>query len=440
MAFGAEQKVAAPAVVPQNGPNILIIVTDDQRANSFGYMPQTKRWFLNGGRRYTRAIAVNPVCCPSRASIFTGLYSHNNNVFTNQDAGELDHSTTVQAALQDAGYQTYIAGKFLNDWQISQDPQYFDRWAVFADEAVGPNLYRNETWNVNGAVAEDPAYTTKRTGQYALDFLDHSEGEDDKPWLMYVFPFAPHNPYSAALKYKDTDVGSWDGNPAVFESRRDKPPWVRSEDADLSDGRKIRRGQFRTQMSVDDVVGDLMKALGENGERANTLAVFMSDNGILWGEHGLAVKRFPYKPNYNVPLMLRWPGEIEPGTVNRKIVANIDIAPTVLTAAGQPAPNVDGHSILQPIARDRLLLEGYASPAQPDDLPDWAATFTRDYQYTEYYDEAGEIVFREYYDMKNDPFQLRNLFRDRVPDNTPDRDELSATLTDDRDCEGLDCP
>jgi arylsulfatase A-like enzyme len=251
---------------------------------------------------------------------------------------------------------------------------------------------------------------------------------------MYVFPFAPHDPYSPARKYKDAKVGSWDGNPVVSASRQDKPPWVLSMNGDLAGGREIRRGQLRTLMSVDDVVGDLMRALGENEERSNTLALYTSDNGIHWGEHGLLTKRFPYKASYRVPMMWRWPGEIEPGTSSEKIVANVDIAPTISLAAGQPVSSMDGRSMFDSAPRERLLLEGYAREGQPDDLPPWAATLTPDYQYTEYYGEPGEIIFREYFDHSEDPFQIDNLLGDVNPANNPDPTQLSATLTEDRDC------
>jgi arylsulfatase A-like enzyme len=439
-AFGAEQKVAAPAVAPANGPNILMIVTDDQRVNSLGYMPQTKRWFVSGGRRYTRAVATNPLCCPSRASIFSGDYSHNHGVLTNEDALELDQSTTVQAALQSAGYQTFISGKYLNDWDVAVDPPHFDQWAIFADDSTTVNLYRNETWSINGSIEKQPEYTTQLVHDYALDFLEQSEADDDRPWLLYMFPFAPHAPYTPDDIYSDADVGTWKGNPAVFGSRRDKPPWVRSEHSSLKEGRKIRKGQLRTLMSVDDVVGDVMEALGEMGERSNTLAVFTSDNGLHWGEYGLTVKRFPYKPSFLVPLILRWPGKIVPGTTSNKLVANIDLAPTALDAAGQPDPATDGRSLLDPGKRDRLLMESWASNLQSDDLPDWAATYTGDSQYTEYYNESEELIFREYFDLKADPYQLDNLLRDGNPDNNPDVGDLSAELGEDRVCEGMNCP
>jgi arylsulfatase A-like enzyme len=439
---GPAQDDPGPAVAPADEPNILVIVTDDQRPKPLRTMPKTKRWFIDGGRRYSHAVAVNPVCCPSRASIFTGLYSHNNGVRTNEDVGKFDEDMAVHKRLQGAGYRTYIVGKYLNDWDISKAPKNYNRWAIFNDALQGPgnNLYRNETWNVNGKVDQKPTYTTRLIGRYALRFLDHSERSDGRPWIMYLFPFAPHEPFSPARKHSDARVGSWGGNPAVFASRKDKPSWVRFYDGNLSDGKEIRRGQLRTLMSVDDMVGKVMRALGEKGERSDTLAIYTADNGLHWAEHGLLTKRFPYKPSYRVPMMLRWPGVIEPGTKQRKIVANIDIGPTALLAAGRPLTSIDGKPIVTSPARDRLLLESFFREKQPDDLPTWKATLTHDYQYTEYYNESGKMIFREYFNLKKDPFQLNNLLRDGNPNNNPNPAGLSATLKDDRNCDGIECP
>lgn len=123
--------VANPDVLQPDGsgrPNILLIVTDDQRADALGYMPATKRLFRKGGTTYAEAYSTTPLCCPSRASIMTGRYVHNHGVLRNEDAAALDHDTTLQAYLQKAGYQTALSGKFLNSWPLAEAPPFFDRW------------------------------------------------------------------------------------------------------------------------------------------------------------------------------------------------------------------------------------------------------------------------------------------------------------------------
>jgi arylsulfatase A-like enzyme len=130
------------------GPNILIIVTDDQRAGTLGVMPQTRRWFQQQGTTYTNAFATTPLCCPSRSSILTGRYAHNHGVLKNFMGGRLDHATTIERRLDQAGYTTGIAGKFLNSWKPEDDPPNFDRWAIF-NPHIDPG-YFNSRFNVNG--------------------------------------------------------------------------------------------------------------------------------------------------------------------------------------------------------------------------------------------------------------------------------------------------
>ncbi|MBA3429894.1 MAG: sulfatase-like hydrolase/transferase, partial [Actinobacteria bacterium] len=110
-------------------PNILIILTDDQRATgTMWVMPKTRAIFGSGGTRYNNAVATTPLCCPSRASIFSGRYAHNHGVVSNASAGALNQDLTIQAQLRRAGYRTAVAGKFLNGFPSS--PPHFDRWAV----------------------------------------------------------------------------------------------------------------------------------------------------------------------------------------------------------------------------------------------------------------------------------------------------------------------
>jgi arylsulfatase A-like enzyme len=193
-------------------------------------------------------------------------------------------------------------------------------------------------------------------------------------------------------------------------------------------------------MSVDDLVGRVfreMEALDED----NTLAFFLSDNGFMWGEHGHLFKRTPYDPSIRLPLLMRWPGLVAEDTVDRRLVANIDIAPTILDAAGietLPERPMDGRSLLAPEERDRLVLEYWAEPGR--NLPTWFSTRTKDFQYIRYEDEFGDVVYREYYDLAADPWQLRNLLGDGNPTNDPLVIPLDSQLEQDRLCRAETCP
>lgn len=374
----------------------------------------------------------------------TGRYPHNHEVRRNEDSDNLIQESTVQYYLQQEGYLTGIAGKYLNGWKEAEaDPPYFDRWAVIEDSSY-QNVYYDFVANINGRVVEPPGYSTDFIGKKSIRFLNNFEKDETAPWFLYVAPFASHKPFHPAEKYRGADVPFWLGNPAAIEDdRSDKPPWVQSRNVRLAGGRATSRQQSRTLMSADDMVRDIFNELDLLEETNDTLAIFVSDNGYLWGEHGLASKRFPYTQAVRVPLMVRWPGVIAEGETDDSLVGNIDIAPTIAEAVGftpDPEHPMDGRSLLSAAPRRELLLEYFGSRAGAD-VPPWASTRTPTYQYVEYYDPlTGTLQYTEYYDLLEDPWQLVNLFGDSDPTNDPPRLVLSVELQRMRDCQGADCP
>ncbi|MGH2697844.1 MAG: sulfatase-like hydrolase/transferase [Actinomycetota bacterium] len=252
------------------------------------------------GTNFPRAFDTTPLCCPSRASVFTGQYTHNHGVRDTVSAELMDQSTTVQRYLRESGYRTAIAGKYLNHWDMAVPPPHFDRWAVFSGDP-GKDGHYQEDWNLDGSRRTLPGYTTTIITKKSLRFLDDFEGDDDRPWL-FVFPYAPHPPFEAEPKYRKASPPRWSGNPAVFEKRLgDKPPWLRLRAKSPAEGRKARTGQFRTLLSVDDMVGSIFGKLNELGEARSTMAFYLSDNGFMWGEHGIVNKRHPYLPSVRTP-------------------------------------------------------------------------------------------------------------------------------------------
>jgi arylsulfatase A-like enzyme len=416
-------------------------VTDDQR-DGLEVMPKTRQWFQEGGTSYPWGFDTTPICCPSRTSIMTGRYTHNHHVRSNGrgQAMNLDQETTVQRYLQQAGYRTAIYGKYLNKWPLDVSPPYFDRWAVFTRT---PNhsaeAYMDGPWNVNGKVRTVGTYSTTFIRKRAVSFV---KGDSSQPWYLYLAPPAPHRPFVSEPAFANAPISTWKGNPAVFEAdRSDKAPYVRTAHTTFERGQQLRTAQLRTLMSVDVLVEEVLKTLQATGQLENTLAFFISDNGYFWGEHGLEGKPPPYLQATRVPFMARWPGHLGEGVKDRRLVANIDITPTILQATGispDPAKPVDGRSLLDPAwTRDRLLLENFAA----SNAPRWASTVTRTSQYIEYYkSDDRTIAFREYYDLTKDPWQLLNLFHDGDPTNDPDQAPLRAVLARDRGCVGSTCP
>jgi arylsulfatase A-like enzyme len=424
---------------------VLIVITDDQRIESMGPMRRTRAWFKREGTEFVNAYVTTPLCCPSRASILTGRYAHNHRVRTNADAPELDPESTIQRYLGDSGYRTGIVGKYLNSW--TGPPSRFEQWHTFENVSK----YKGARFNSNGVVHKVKKYSTDYIADRARGLVRQFELTDAKPWFLVVSTWAPHTPAQAAKRHRNSKVGKWAGNPAVFETdRTDKPPYVQAKSSGFKGGRRLRERQLRTLKAVDEMVERLFTTMSELGEAGDTLAFFLSDNGIMWAEHGMKSKTTPYTPAIKVPFFVRWPGHVPQGVADPRIVANIDIVPTIMQAAGitpDPEYPLDGRSLLDGTTRDRLLLELTGGNNQID-APTWASTLTPAYQYVEYYDDlSGAVTFREYYDMVNDPFQLENLLADADPENDPPIDEQSALglrLSRDRRCEGTEglepCP
>lgn len=426
---------------PPSRPNVLVIVTDDQRdaPSTMAVMPRTSDWLVRGGRDHTQAYVTTPSCCPSRSSILSGRYVHNHGVAGQEEAADLDQSATLPKYLKDAGYATGMAGKYLNSWPLATRPPNFDRVAMVKGG------YTNQYWNLDGTVRQLPDYTTTYIGTKAVEFIDAFDVTNDaKPWFIMLTPLAPHSPRNPEPKYASAPVPPWPGNPAVNESVTDKPfylswrPTVSQSEID-----SVRTGTLRTLMSVDDMVDRVMRQLEARGELDNTMVIYTSDNGYQWGEHRYFGKFTPYTASVQVPMFLRWPGKVAAGATSDSLVTNLDIAPTILEAAGArvTGPPLDGRSLLSSGSRNRLLLEYTFDTANGSlSAPTWSSTLTRTHQYVENVTRDGTGVVREYYDMVADPWQLTNLYGNGTTADDPPVAPLAAQLSADRACSGSSCP
>lgn len=405
-------------------PNVLLIVTDDQPLHTEWAMPSIVSQIGGQGVRFTNGYVTTPLCAPSRASILSGRYAHNHGLLQNERPGVLDQRSTLPRYLRDAGYRTGMVGKYLNGWDVTHAPPHFDEYAM-----MQPPKYTGARWNINGKVTRQAAYSTSVVRDHALDFLRRNN-DPERPWFLYVTPYASHGPYTPESKYAHLAVPQWKGNPAVAEkNKRDKPKAIQKAHATLAEGRRIRRGQLRTLRSVDAMFAAIRAELIAQKSLNDTLIIFISDNGFCWADHGWTSKSVPYAPSMRVPFYMSWPGGgFGAGRTDDRLVANIDVAPTILDAARvQPSsgPPMDGRSLLRVGARDRLLIEWWKRKGQTTHPPSWAATVTATTQYTEYYDTvihagrptgSGKIVFREHYNLRRDPYQLANQLYKATPE------------------------
>ena len=438
--LGFDEGPARAAGEPER-PNILLVVTDDQREGKT-MMPELRANLVRRGVAFRNAFVTTPSCCPSRASIYTGRYSHNTGVVDNSSASAIDENAMIQAYLKEGGYKTALVGKYLNKWTTlgNGNPSHFSKWAALRSDYKG-YFYGGE-WNINGRTKVVEDYSTTFVRQMSLRFLRQWDDRADRdPWYLAVTPTAPHKPSPTLPEYRDAPVPPFELT--VEEDRSDKPPYVQATYNSPRVGLKERRKQFRSLLPVDDMIGKLVESLQEKGELDNTLIFFTSDNGYLWGEHGLTRKGVPYNESIRVPFFMRWDGIVEPRTRDDRLALNIDIAPTILDAADlapEARAQMDGRSLLEPSTRKRVHTE-FLSPEAPPGP--WAATWTPAYHYIEYLNDDGTPHFKEYYDLTTDPNELVNLYQDGDESNDPSRADsilLSGQLHDDLDCEGPECP
>ena len=429
--------VAAPVAAAPTRPNLLVVMTDDQRADgTLDVMPETLRRIAGQGTTFINAHATTPKCCPSRASFFSGLYSHNHGVRSNRQSRHLDQSITVQRLVQQEGYRTAIFGKFMNGFPIEDTPPFFDHWAV---STLG---YKRTLWNVDGVLRLRRGYSTDFIARHTTRFIRKADLLDDKqPWLAWVTPHAPHLPSRPPARFRDAPLPLFPVTPAMEETDvSDKPDFldrVRNQEERLAtmrdDGRKAL-------MAVDDLVDRVLNEVRRSGEADNTLVIFTSDNGYMLGEHGGVIgKDLPYPASTRIPLLVRWPGVVAPGQTNANLVANIDVAQTLLDAAGVEH-ETDGRSLLDPVARQTLFFEHRGSYREDKSalLPAFESVRTAGYRYTEYYRNGTyDLLFREYYDLGVDPWELENQVDALPPEQL---DALSQQLAQYRNCDGSACP
>jgi N-acetylglucosamine-6-sulfatase len=399
-------------------PNIVLIVTDDQRWDTLEAMPSVQRLLVDHGMTFTNAFATTPSCCPSRASLLTGQYSHHTGVLDGSvgnapgGAPAFDDVSSLATWLDDAGYRTGLVGKYLNDYDelpAGYVPPGWDEW--FAIAQPGPQIrYYDYELNENGNIVnygDAPSeYSTSVLQEKAVGFV---EGAD--PFFLYLAPIAPHPPSTPAPADADASVDlAWDPPPSFNEADvSDKPGGGRPAFSaqEIAAARSKHLQMLRSLLAVDRAVQAVVDAVEAAGRMKDTYFVFTSDNGFLLGEHRLFGKVWPYEESIRVPLVIRTPDSDVPRSSD-ELVLNIDLAGTIADVAGvRPGLRQDGLSLVPLLAgrktswRSGFEVEflGYAPG-----VPPYEGVRTRRHLYVEYRNGA-----RELYDLRRDPDELRNL-------------------------------
>ena len=381
---------------PPPGSNVVLLFTDDQPSTNMGPMPITRALIGDGGATFRRAYTSYPLCCPSRASMLSGLYMHNHGVrgnggtyggwhrFRDLIAGE---AFALPVRLDGEGYYSAHIGKYLNGYNAAEGlhvPPGWDEWygriggetKVYYDYSLveqGPS-------GIPASVYygfDEADYSTDVFASKALDFIQRADGIG-QPFFLSVSFSAPHHPFTPA----QSDLYRRDGfaippRPGFNEKNfKDKPAWLRKEARHrLGPGEKLKivdqqRRRDETLLGVDRAINSIVDALGQQGLLDDTYVIFTSDNGLFRGEHRITGGKYlPYEPASHVPLMIRGPG-ITPGTNIDELVSNVDLATTILDVAGANDPSLDGRSLFpfleDPALRTTrpLLLEADTGPGR----------------------------------------------------------------------------
>jgi N-acetylglucosamine-6-sulfatase len=433
-------------------PNIVFILADDMKAADLKYMPNTQSLLVNQGVEFTKPWVTRSLCCPSRATILRGQYTHNHHVWVNVEPSGgfwnfLDRgleNSTIATWLNAAGYDTILMGKYLNRYGLDRNgnraptthvPPGWDKWHAW--EGVYSGTSTSYKINQNGRIVthqRSQIHDTDLHAQTAENFIRNTAG--NRPFFMYLAPNGPHDPAYFAPRHANLFTNTPLPRPSSFNEAdvSDKPQWVQNKprlsSTQISDLTQFYRKRLRALQSVDELVERLVNALRATRELSNTYIVLTSDNGIYLGEHRLTAKGAAYNASPRVPLVIRGPG-VPRGVTRSQMALNNDLAPTFASWAGVRPPNfVDGRSLAPLLSasppaswRTAFLVEHRRTPeefAYVRAIPNYSAVRTARYNYVEY--GTGE---KELYDLNADPTELTNIYN-RASQRL--RSELKARL------------
>ena len=435
--------LAAPVHAQTKRPNVIVIITDDQRWNAMSCAghphlktPNIDR-LAKEGVHFKNAFCTTSLCSPSRASILSGMYAHKHGVRNNFTDFPRDLASFPKL-LQRLGYLTGYIGK----WHMGEDDDSrrpgFDYWISHKGQG---NYFDNEFMIQDKRQLVKGYYTTAVTDM-AIDWI--KQQKKDRPFCLMLGHKAPHSFYQPEPKYaKAFDHVKIEYPKSAFQLEG-KPEWIKSRittwhgiygplfeyrknypDARpeaVADFAAMVRGYLGTLRSVDDSVGRLLQTLEEQGSLDDTIVIFLGDNGLLEGEHGMVDKRTMHEPSIRVPLVVRYPGltPINQPKQIEKMVLHIDVGPSILEmCGGESIPNAQGKSWVKTVKGEAVpwrtaWLYEYNYEKQFPYTPNIRGVRTDEWSFMHYPhgDGGPDRHMAELYNVKTDPDQLRNLIAD----------------------------
>ena len=464
--LGAAGSLAAPARTKTGKRNIILVLSDDHRYDFMGFMkgapaflktPNMDR-MARQGAHLANAFVSTSLCSPSRASILTGQYMHNHRIVDNQRPAP-DGTVFFPQYLQKVGYQTAFVGKWHMGHEHDDPRPGFDHWVSFK----GQGTYFDPTLNINGKRKTFEGYTTDVLTDQALNWLGEDRDED-RPFFLYLSFKAVHYPFQPAKRhagrYRDKPVERPETMANTERNYQTQPHWVRERRYSIHGIDHMETGPYdndpvpsfddlyhqycETVHGLDENLGRVLTHLDKTGLSDSTLVLYMGDNGFALGEHGFYDKRDAFEESIRVPMLAYAPGMIRPGTKVSKMVQNIDIAPTLLEAAGvehPKSPGMDGRSFLPLLRnesipwRDHILYEYHWEWNFPATPTVFAIRSDR-YKYIFYH---GLWDHDGFYDLQTDPHERHNLIN--VPAYAERIETMKKQLFDELESQGgLDIP
>jgi arylsulfatase A-like enzyme len=429
-------------------PNLVFIYTEGQRADAVSIagnpILQTPNQDRTGreGVRFTQAFCTNALCAPARATALTGLYSKTTGALDNKVAhGSLPSDIPLFTdILHQAGYEVAIAGKVhvLNGVK----ERYWDYY--FGFNAPATNYYNPRLCEGRkGVIGEEKVYKNSYADDLITDrALAWLEQKREKPFCLLLWLQTPHAPFYRARRHLDLysnitipkpatfddDMKGYPGKPKAFVDADNKIGTTVSGDAARSLDELVK-DYYAGLVDVDENIGRIYQYLENSGQLDNTAILQTSDHGYFLGEWRMFDKRFMHEPSIRVPMMLRYPKRIKPGTVRDEMILDIDIAPTLLDLAGIEKPkHMQGKSVVglaaadDPNWRKEWFYDYYEYPGNEQVRPHRGIRTER-YKLIYYYLDPQEY---ELYDLVQDPGETRNLYGD--PEHAPLQNDLWKRL------------
>lgn len=432
-------------------PNVILIMADDHApaalsayGGSLNSTPNLDR-IASAGLRLDNCFCTNAICTPARASVHTGKYSHSTGIKTLNDVIDQSKETTLGMLMHAAGYQTAFVGKWHLGHGGHSDPAGFDFWSVLP----GQGSYNDpELYEMGGTITEK-GYVTDVLTEKSLSWL--SQRDTGRPFFLVCAHKAPHDPFQPHPKHRSLFNGEPIPEPTTFhDSYEDRaaaagmatervalmhlknhlpdpvPRGLSPQEQKAWNYQSYMRNYLRCVASIDENVGRILNFLDENSLSENTIVIYTADHGFFLGDHGWYDKRFMYEESIRIPFLMRFPRAVKAGANSRRIVLNVDIAPTILDYTGLSTPaEMQGRS-LRPLTEGEppsdwrtSMYYRYWMHLAHFNIPAHYGIRTERYKLIYYYGEAlgcsGAIDKPtapewELFDLETDPKELKNIY------------------------------